>query len=117
MTETRAAKVKRNIFTSVILQVLKIVLNFVGRIIFVRILGASYLGINGLFTNILTILSAADLGMSTVMMYSLYKPLARGDKEKIATYVNAFKKIYNVIALVIAALGILIIPFLVILNS
>ncbi len=112
MTETRADKAKRNIFTSVVLQMLKIALAFVSRIIFVRILGVSYLGINGLFTNILAILSIADLGMTTVMMYSLYKPLAKGDNERVAAYVRAFKKIYNGIAAIIFILGILLMPFL-----
>ena len=106
--ETRTKKVKRNIFTALLLQAVKML----SRIIFVRVLGASYLGINGLFNNVLSILTVADLGMYTVMMYSLYKPLAEKDEQKITAYINTFNRIYNVIAVVIAVMGVAIIPFL-----
>ena len=112
MTKTRTEKVKRNVATSVCLQILKIVLSFVGRMIFAKMLGATYLGINGLFSNILTVLSVADLGMTAAMMYSLYKPLADGDNEKVSAYVKFYGNIYNVIAIVVAVLGVAVMPFL-----
>ena len=74
MAESRMEKAKKNVITSVMQNALSILLIFISRVIFVRILDASYLGINGLFTGILNILSLADLGMATAMMYSLYKP-------------------------------------------
>ena len=55
---------------------------FVTRIVFVKKLGVEYLGINGLFSNVLQILSLADLGLATALMYSLYEPLANNDTEK-----------------------------------
>ena len=73
MTESRIKNTGKNIIFSFLFQFLKILLVFINRIIFVRILGASFLGVNGLFTNILSFLSLADLGMSTAMMYSLYE--------------------------------------------
>ena len=111
-TKTRTEKVKRNVLTSVVLQILKILLSFISRMIFVKMLGATYLGINGLFSNILTVLSVADLGMATAMMYSLYKPLADGDYEKTSAYVKFYGNIYNVVAIVVAVVGISILPFL-----
>ena len=101
-----------NVIFSFILQFSKIFLVFINRIIFVKVLGATYLGINGLFSNILSILSLADMGMSTAMMFSLYKPLAENNKTSIKKYMNYFKKIYNYIALIVAMVGIAIIPFL-----
>ena len=112
MEKSRTKNAEKNVVTAIFLQLLKIVLAFVNRIIFVRIMGASMLGINGLFSNVLSVLSLADLGMYTVMMYSLYQPLAKRDSEKIAAYVRLFNKIYTIIAIIVGIAGIAIIPFL-----
>ena len=109
---SRSANVQRNVTAALILQAIKMCLAFVNRIIFVRLMGATYLGINGLFSNVLSILSIADLGMYTVMMYCLYTPLAKKDEKKIASYVFAFNRIYNTIAIIVGVIGIAIMPFL-----
>ncbi len=110
--ESRTKKTSRNVVYATISQFIKIILVFISRKIFINQLGASFLGVNGLFTNILSILSLADLGMSTTMMYCLYKPLANNNQTKITAYMNYFQKIYNIIAIVIALVGIAIIPLL-----
>lgn len=112
MNESRIKKTEKNFIYAIIFQISKMVLVFINRIVFVRILGAEYLGINGLFSNILSVLSVADLGITTAMMYSLYKPLANDDKGEISKYINYYKKIYNIIALVIIIFGLLLMPFL-----
>lgn len=112
MNNSRVKNASRNIMYTIIFQVIKLLLVFVNRIIFVKRLGAEYLGVNGLFSNILTILSLADLGMTTTMMYCLYKPLAENDEVKISKYINYFKKIYNIIAVVVGIIGIALIPLL-----
>lgn len=112
MSNSRVEKTKKNFIYAVVLQITKIILVFVNRIIFVKILGPVYLGINGLFSNILSMLSVADLGITTAMMYSLYKPLAEHDEDKISMYIHYFKKVYNIIALAVLILGIVLIPFL-----
>ncbi len=110
--QSRIKNTSRNLIYAIVLQVIKVVLVFLGRIIFVKKLGATYLGINGLFSNILGILSLADLGMVTVLMYSLYKPLAENDEVKISAYMNFFKRVYNTIAIAVTVVGIALIPFL-----
>lgn len=112
MSDSRIEKTKRNFIYAVILQITKIILVFANRIIFVKILGPIYLGINGLFSNILSMLSIADLGITTAMMYSLYKPLAEHDEDKVSMYIHYFKKVYNIIAIVVLVLGVVLIPFL-----
>ena len=57
-------------------------LGFAYRTVFLHILSASYLGINGLFTNILQILSLAELGITTAITYRFYKPIKENDIEK-----------------------------------
>lgn len=101
-----------NIIFSLGNQLITIFLNFFSRAIFIKILGAEYLGINGLFSDILMMLSLADLGLGSAMVYSFYKPLAEKNNKKIAALVKFYKKIYNFIAISITVIGISIMPFL-----
>lgn len=112
MNESRLKNTSKNLIYAIVFQIVKLVLVFANRIIFVQKLGAEYLGVNGLFSNVLGVLSLADLGMTTAMMYALYEPLAHRDESKIRKYMNYFRKIYNIIGLVVAVGGILLLPFL-----
>lgn len=112
MNSTRTKNSIINSIVSVIMQVLMILISFIGRTFFIKILGAEYLGINGLFTNILSILSFAELGVGTAIIYSLYKPIASNDEKKISAYVNLYKKAYRAIGFIILAVGLIIIPAL-----
>ena len=87
-------------------------LSFISKTIFIKLLGAEYLGVNGLYSNILTLLSLAELGIGNVMIYSLYRPVAENDKNEIYSLLEFYKKIYNAIAISIFVVGILLIPFL-----
>ena len=91
---------------------LNTVLGFVCRMVFVRCLSADYLGVNGLFTNLLSMLSLAELGIGSAVVYALYKPLAENDEEKIAALVKLYGTAYRVIGLVVAAVGLVLMPFL-----
>ena len=112
MSESRAKKVQRNIFFSLGTFLLNFLVGYVSRIIFLKILDASYLGINGLFSNIIGILSLADLGIGTAMMYSLYAPIAKNDTAKINSLIAFFKKIYYAIAASVLCFGLILLPFL-----
>lgn len=89
-----------------------LILQFICRTIFIKVLGEEYLGINGLFTNILTILSFAELGLGNAIVYNMYKPLANKDNEEVSKLLKLYKKCYNLVALFIFGAGILCIPFL-----
>ena len=56
-------------------QLIIILLNFINRTFFIQFLGAEYLGLSGLFSNILSMLSLAELGIGVAISFSLYKPL------------------------------------------
>ena len=88
------------------------VMGFVCRIIFVRTLATDYLGVNGLFSNILSMLSLAELGISSAIIYALYKPLAENNEEKIASIMNYYRKAYAVIGCFVAVVGLSVMPFL-----
>ncbi len=87
-------------------------LNFVLRTIFIAHLGDTLNGVNGLYANILSVLSMAELGIGTAMNYSLYKPVAQGNIGKIKSYMRLYKKAYSIIGIVIAVIGLLVSPFL-----
>lgn len=88
------------------------VVGFVCRIIFVRTLSADYLGVSGLFTNILSMLSLAELGISSAITYALYKPLAEGDEKKTASIMQFYRKAYAAIGCFVALVGLATLPFL-----
>lgn len=101
-----------NIFAGVGGYLINTVMGFICRIIFTRCLSADYLGISGLFTNILTMLSLAELGIGSAIVYALYKPLAENDQPKIRALVQFYRKAYIVIGIVVAAIGLAMFPFL-----
>lgn len=101
-----------NSSVSSIIYFLRLILGFIVRTFFIKYLGAKYLGLNGLFTNILSFLSLAELGFGATMVYELYEPLAKNDKKKICAYMLLYKRVYSIIGVVIGILGICLIPFL-----
>ena len=111
MASSRSEYVVKNVSITLVMQVVKNVLSFIGRTAFVYVLGAEYLGVNSLFTEILTVLSFAELGIGNAMVFSLYKPLAEKDTEKIKSLMQLYAKAYRVIGIVIAGLGICVVPF------
>ena len=112
MGNSRTEKAFKHTVITFSCQVLYLISNFIGRTILTKQLGSQYLGINGLFSSILSILSFAELGIGSTLIYRMYQPLASNDEEKIAAYTLLYKKIYRVIISIIAVCGIVIIPFL-----
>ncbi len=108
----RTNKALTNIAFNVGNQVLSLVLAFVSRTVFINVLGVTYLGISGLFADILNMLSLADLGFNTAMVYSLYQPLKDSDYNKIAALISFYRKIYICVAGTVLVLGLACIPFL-----
>lgn len=102
----------KNIVTGIGGQIISLVAQFMCRTVFVYALDKEYLGINGLFSNILTLLSLAELGFGTALIYSMYKPIAENDKSAICKLMNLYRYIYIVVAGVILVVGLSLTPFL-----
>ena len=102
----------KNLFFSFFGQMFGILISFFARLIFIRFLGSEYLGLNGLFTNILTMLSLFELGVGTAINFSLYAPLSKNDIETVKSLMYLYKKSYCVIGCVILIIGCFITPFL-----
>lgn len=102
----------RNILTGVVGYFFSVVFSFIGRTIFIRTLSAEYLGINGLFSNVLNMLSLAELGISSAIVYALYLPLTKKDEKTISALMNFYRTAYKIIGCVVAVIGCALIPFL-----
>ncbi len=102
----------KNAFWSYFSMMITVFLQFISRTVFIYQLGENYLGLNGLFSNILGVLSFAELGIGTAINFSLYKPVAQQDVEKIKAYMYFYKWAYRVIALIVFILGMVLFPFL-----
>ena len=92
--------------------ILNLMLKFVSRSFFISYLGNELLGLNGLYTSILSMLSLAELGISTSIIYSLYEPLVHKRDGQVRSLMNLYKKVYTLIGATVAILGIIIMPFL-----
>ena len=111
-SESRLVNSLRNTIFSILGQGMSILLSFAVRFVFIRCLPTEYLGLNGLFTSVLSILSLAELGVGTAIVYSMYKPIAEHDEEKICILMRLYAKVYSAIGAVVALLGVAISPFL-----
>lgn len=108
----RTEKSVQNFKISLIAQIVTIVLSFATRTCLVRILGNEYVSLNSLFTQVITAISLAEMGVGTAIVYNLYKPLAEGDHEKVSQLMNLFRTAYQIIAVATMIIGIILVPWL-----
>lgn len=109
---TRTQNAKRNIYASLINKLITMLLPFVTRSAIIYFVGVLYLGLNGLFTSILSVLALAELGVGSAMVFSMYEPIAKNDTDTVCALLNLYKKIYRIIGIVILTLGIIFTPFI-----
>lgn len=109
---SRTENFVRNTSVGILMQIFSLILSFASRTIFIKLLSNDYLSINGLFSNILSTLSIVELGFGTALIYYLYKPVARNDKEEIKVILKYYKKVYMFIGSAMIVLGLMIIPFM-----
>lgn len=108
----RTKNATRNIVWGIIEKIVNIVLPFVARTVFIYILGSEYLGLNSLFTSILSVLSLTELGIGSALVFSMYKPIAEDDPETICALLNLYRRVYRYIGLIITVAGLCIAPFI-----
>lgn len=108
----RSRNVKRNGIWGLLTNVVIVILPFVVRTVMIKEMGAEYLGLNSLFSSILTVLNITELGFGSAIIYHMYKPLADNNIELLSALLNFYKKVYRTIGLIIFCVGICIVPFL-----
>lgn len=104
--------IKRNVIFGFVARIVQTLFPFIIRKFIVKQLGIEYIGINGLFGSIFSILTLAELGVGGALTYMLYKPIAENDQKMINGILNLYRKCYMVIGGIVLTLGLLIIPFL-----
>ena len=102
----------KNCITFFINYIITLIFLFINQTIFIKLLGIEYVGLNGIFSNVLTVLNLFELGFGSAVTYNLYKYIKNNKKDIIKSIMKYYKKIYNTIALIILLVGLLIIPFL-----
>ena len=102
----------RNTTVAFAAQTAAILMGFFTRVVFTHTLSEGYVGINGLFTDILNILSLSELGVGTAITYALYTPIARGDIQKQQILMRMFRTFYRITAGFVLTVGLCLIPFL-----
>lgn len=102
----------KNIAWGYVAKITSLFIKFFSRTVFIHTLSEAYLGVSGLFTSVLGMLSFTELGIGTAINFSLYKPIAENDREKIKSLMQFYKVAYRAIAATVMGLGLCFIPFL-----
>lgn len=110
--KSRSYNTMLNAVVNIAVQFMILVINFMTRKIFIVAFGENYLGISGLYSNILSVLSLAELGIGSTIVYCMYKPVAERDYEHICALMNYYKHLYRTIGILVACVGLIVVPFL-----
>ena len=97
---------------ALLMQAVTVLLSFACRTVFARLLETEYLGLSGLFSNIISVLALSELGIGSVIIIHLYKPLAEKDEQQICKLMNFYRKAYTAVGLFVIACGLVLTPFL-----
>ena len=108
----RAKNAKRSIIFGLFNKIVTLILPFIVRTILIKKLGSDYLGLSSLFTSILQVLSLSELGFSSAIIFSMYKPIADDDTDTICALQEFYRFIYRIIGCTIMGIGLCLIPFL-----
>ena len=109
-------KVKKNFAFNMVYGFLSrflfVILQFVRRTLMIKILGGQYIGLDGLFSSILQILSLAELGVGMAIVQSMYEPIAKGDDETVSNVLGMYKRFLITIGIIILFVGSFITPII-----
>lgn len=107
----RTQKAEMNFIVNAVMLFIAVLPVFFLRKVFLDALGPEILGLTSLYLSIIGLLSLAELGISSAIIYALYKPYAENDHEKVMGYIQYYAKFYRVIGLAIILAGIAVLPF------
>ena len=103
---------KKNLIFGAINKGIILILPFIVRAVINTKLSSEYLGLNSLFSSILTVLNLSELGFSSAIVYHMYQPAAENDTDRICALLNLYRKIYAIVGIIVLILGLAIIPLL-----
>lgn len=109
---SRTENAMKNMFSGFIGNIRGLILNFISRTVFIYVLGSTYLGISGLYSSILSVLSLTELGFGSALTFAMYRPVAENDEERILKLLDFYRTVHRIVALIVTTLGLAILPFL-----
>ena len=104
----RTKKTARNLITSTILTTIIALIGLVKIKVFLSCLGDETTGIYQLFSQILSYISLVDAGLTSSLLYSLYKPISENNTKKVNQILKGGRNFYNRIAFIIIIIGVLL---------
>lgn len=108
-------RVKSTLYNSVaglINRIAAMVSVFLVRRFFVMNLETEYLGLEGLFSNILGIFSLVEFGLGTAISFDLFEPVHKKDRSQLSSFMMLYKKAYYILGAVIFALSLCFVPLM-----
>ena len=107
---SRKNKTIKNGVWGLIYKISSVLIGLVIRYYFIRAFDPGYLGLEGLFINVIGIFALVDIGFGTAISFNLYKPIRDNDRSLISALVRLYRKIYRIIGLIIASLALITSP-------
>ena len=101
----------KNGIVGIITLLILALVGFVVTRVLISTIGIEYNGLNGLFNNIISILSITELGLSAAISFNLYKPIIEKDTEKINSIMFFYRKCYRIIGITIMVLALIVSVF------
>lgn len=111
-TKSRTEHSVQNTTVALISRLTAIFMGYVLRVVFTHTLSESYVGVNGLFLDIINVLSLSEMGIGTAITYALYRPIAEEDIEKQKSLMELFRSFYRIVALIVTVAGLAVLPFM-----
>ncbi|MCR4842641.1 MAG: lipopolysaccharide biosynthesis protein, partial [Eubacterium sp.] len=110
--ESRTRNSIRNSTVFVIASIVSIVAGYFVRVVLTHVFPEEIVGVNGLFTDIVSLLTLSEMGLEGAIAFALYEPIAHGNVEKQKSIMKMYRKFYHGVSAIIFVGGLAVMPFL-----
>lgn len=101
-----------NVTVSILSRIVLLIAALFVRRLVIRYIGNDANGLNSLYSSIIGMLAVAELGVGSAIIFSMYKPIVEGEKNKVAALYGLYGRLYRIIGAVIFCAGLIVMPFL-----
>ena len=105
MENSRSRNAMRNVTAGIVYKACSVCFPFVIRTLMIKNMGAEYLGLGSLFSSILQVLSLAELGFGSAVVFSMYKPIVEHNNELLCALYAFYRRVYRIIGIVVLMAG------------
>lgn len=101
-------RLRRNVVINSLFHIVNITFLFFLRRTLINSVGIEVSGLHSLFNNFIGLLNLSELGITSAITYSLYKPLKNSDNKRILEVMVLFRKVYKICGFIYFLIGIII---------